>query len=406
MSRRAPLRRPRLPKPVVAAWVLLTGTGLAACGGRSSDAEAEAGAGASPTTLTFSAAQVQHGNVQWAPVEMSELPTLLEVTGQLVPNEDRTARLGAPAQGRVLRVHAQIGQRVGRGAPLVTLQSHEASAAHADHLKAVAELHSRRAAASYARTARERAERLLAVKAIARQDLERAQADDELAQAALAQAEAEGARVRAVLDQLGVDSATGTMVLRAPLSGVVLTRDAAPGTVAEAGAPLMAVTDPSTLWLEVAVPDGSAGSLRVGTPVRFTVPAFPADTFAGRVHSVGGALDPATRTVPVRAVVQNPTSRLRAAMFATVWLETGERLPAVTIPEAAIQLLDERPVVFVAHPDGHGGARFERRDVELGGTAGGRTQVLRGLAPGDTVVVEGSFAVKSEFARGKIILEG
>jgi len=52
------------------------------------------------------------------------------------------------------------------------------------------------------------------------------------------------------------------------------------------------------------------------------------------------------------------------------------------------------------------GARFERRDVELGGTAGGRTQVLRGLAPGDTVVVEGSFAVKSEFARGKIILEG
>jgi cobalt-zinc-cadmium efflux system membrane fusion protein len=93
-------------------------------------------------------------------------------------------------------------------------------------------------------------------------------------------------------------------------------------------------------------------------------------------------------------------------MFATVWLETGERLPAVTIPEAAIQLLDERPVVFVAHPDGHGGARFERRDVELGGTAGGRTQVLRGLAPGDTVVVEGSFAVKSEFARGKIILEG
>jgi cobalt-zinc-cadmium efflux system membrane fusion protein len=391
---------------VVAAVALLTIADLVACGERSSDGKAAGGAAASSTTLTFTAAQVQHGGVRWAPAELGTLPAVLEVPGQLVPNEDRTARLGAPAQGRVLSVHVQMGQRVSRGAPLVTLQSQEASAAHADHQKAVAELHARRAAASYARTARERAERLLLLKAIARQDVERAQADEALARAALAQAEAEVARAQAVLEQLAVDSATGTTVLRSPLSGVVLSRDAVPGTVAEAGAPLVAVTDASALWLEVAVPDRNAGSLRVGTPVRFIVPAFPVDTFAGQVHSVGGALDPATRTVPVRAVVQNRAGRLRPAMFATVWLETGERRPAVIIPEAAIQLLDERPVVFVAHPDGQGGARFERRDVELGGTVGGRTQVVRGLAPGDTVVVEGAFAVKSEFAGAKIIIEG
>ena len=89
-------------------------------------------------------------------------------------------------------------------------------------------------------------------------------------------------------------------------------------------------------------------------------------------------------------------------MFATTWIESSERRQAVLVPESAVQLLDNRPVVFVARPDGTGGARFERRDVEVGATIGGQTQVLKGLMAGDTVVVEGAFAVKSEFARSKM----
>src|SRR5205823_2575096 len=205
------------------------------------------------------------------------------------------------------------------GQPLVTLQSPEASSARADHDKAVAQLTSTRAAATYARTARERADRLLAIKAASRQEAERAQADDEAAQAALRQAQAEVARTQGMLEQLGAASASGAMVIRSPLSGMVLSRDAVPGTVAEAGAPLVAVTDPRTLWLEIAAPDRVAASVSSGAHVRFSVPAFPGDTFEARVRSVGGALDEATRTVPVRALVENGTGRLRPAMFATTW---------------------------------------------------------------------------------------
>lgn len=377
---------------------------LAGCS-RGAQERADTTPGASAAaSVTLSAAEIQHGRIRWAPAETSTVSAVVEVPGQLVPNEDRTARLGAPAAGRVLQVHIQIGDRVARGAPLVTLQSPQASAALADHDKAVAELASRRAAATYARTARERAERVFSAKAIPRQDLERAQADEALARAALAQAESELGRAKAVLDQLGVD-ATGSMLVRSPLSGVVLSRNAQPGAVADAGAPLVTVSDPSVLWLEVDVSEQLVATLRPGATIRFTLPSFPNDTFAARVRNIGAALDSATRTVPLRAIVANSGQQLRAGTFASVWLANGARLTSVVVPESAIQLLDQRSIVFLAHAEGQGAARFERRDVEIGGMIGGQRQVLRGLAPGDTIVVEGAFVVKSELVRAKMAQE-
>lgn len=391
---------------VVAMFALLA---LSACGGSkgparemkvSSDSGIESAT--ARNSLTLSAAQTLHGGVQWAPVPRREVAGSIELPGQLVPNEDQTARLGAPAQGRVLTVHVRPGERVVRGQVLVTLQSQAASAATSDYEKAKAELVARKAAATYARTAMERANRLLVIKAGSRQEAERAAADDELARADLAQAEAEVARAQAAMSQLGATSASGTMILRSPIAGVVLSRDAAPGAVAEAGTLLVTVSDPRTLWLEVAVSDRASDAVKTGTQVRFVVPAFASDTFAARVQSVGGALDVDTRTVPVRALVENRSGRLRAAMFATTWIEGGERRLAMLVPNDAVQLLDNRSVVFVAQPDGTGGARFERRDVEVGATVGGQKQILSGLRPDDLVVVAGAFAVKSEFARSKM----
>ena len=359
--------------------------------------------------ITMSAAAIQHGGVRWEPAATRAVAAVTEVPGQLVPNEDSTARLGAPAQARVVSVHVQVGDRVSRGRALVTLQSPAASTARADYDKAVADLNARRSRATYARTARERAERLLAAKAISRQELERTQADDELAKAELAQAEAESTRTRSALFQLGLSPGSDVMAMRAPLSGVVLGRDAVPGAVVEAGAPLVSVSNPSTLWLDIAATDRAASGMRVGGRVRFGVPAFPVDTFTAKVLSVGGALDPATRTVPVRALVQNGGNRLRAQMFATVWLEAtegGGGTTSIAVPESAVMLLDERPVVFVAHPltdgTGIGSVRFERRDVEIGGKAGGVVRILRGVTAGDLIVTEGAFAVKSEFSRSKM----
>lgn len=353
--------------------------------------------------VSFTAAQIQHGNVAWEPAVMGTSASSATMPGQLMPNEDRTARLGAPARGRVVAVRVQPGERVVQGQVLVTLQSPDAGMAQSDVAKSAAEVSSRRAAALYAHTARERAERLLTLKAIPRQDYERAIADDEAARAALAQAEAENKRARSTAQQLGADASSGSgeISLRSPLLGVVLQRFATPGAVVEAGAPLIVVIDPASLWLHVSAPEKFAGMFRAGAQLRFTVPAYPDETFTARVSAVGAGLDPETRTLTVRGTVPS-AGKLKAEMLASVVVEAPGRASAVLLPDDAVQLLDGKPTVFLATPGSKGGAHFEPRVVELGSRAGGRVAVLRGLAEGDVVVTRGAVAIRSQIKKGSM----
>ncbi len=367
----------------------------------SSPSSAKPDSGAAGLTTFLTAAQIGHGHVRWAPVEMGTAGASSSVPGQVVPNEDRTARLGAPAAGRVVAVRVSPGDRVTTGQVLVTLQSPEAGTAQADLTKAEAEVASRRAQATYAKSARERAERLLALKAIPRQDYERAVADDELALSAVAQAEAEVRRARNTAAILGAtSSAGGHSTLRSPLVGVVLARTAIPGTVVEAGAPLVVVTDPSKLWLTISAPEAMAGLFEAGGRLGFIVPAYPADTFTARIAAVGAGLDPETRTLQVRGSVDNSSGRLKPEMLATVMIEGPPQGKAAIVPADAVQMIEGRPTVFVAEPDGKGGARFIGREVRLGPRSGSRVAVTAGLSAGDLAVVEGAFAVKAEIEKG------
>ena len=360
-----------------------------------------AGANGTVTTLTFSAAQVEHGKVRWARATAGTIGANSTVPGELVPNEDHTARLGAASGGQVLDVSVQPGDRVTRGQPLVRLQSPGAGMAQADLTRATAEVASRRAQMRYAESARGRSERLLALKSISQQEYERAVVDADQARNGLAQAESEERRAHAVVGQLGAGgSKPGEVVLRAPMAGVVLTRSALPGTVVEAGAPLVTITDPTTLWLTIAAPEPLIPLFRQGGRVRFAVPAFPADTFTALIDAVGAALDVTTRTLPVRGVVANRDGRLKAAMLATVTVAGTGIKAGVLIPEDAVQLIQGVATVFIAHPDGKGGALLDRREVTVGPHQGGLVAILRGLSPSDTVVVAGAFAIKSEFLKG------
>lgn len=352
--------------------------------------------------ITMTATEVAHGGIRWSAAEAREAAGVMEAPGQLIPDEDRTSRMGAPVQARVLVVHVQAGARVGRGQALVTLQSPEASTARAEFAKAEADLSARLATSAYAHSTLERAERLLAAQAVPRQDVERARTDAVLAESELARARAEVARTRSTLTALGVSSTDGAIVIRSPLDGTVLSRETSPGMVVSPGTPLVTVSDASSLWLDVSVPPAAASALANGSRVRFGVAAFPADTFEARVVSIGGALDAQTRALPVRAAVTNRRNRLRAAMFATVWLDVGARSPAVEVATRSIVLLDGRPVLFVATPQPGGGVRLERRDVDSGGDRAGLTRVVRGVTPGELVVTDGAFAVKATFSRSKM----
>ena len=347
--------------------------------------------------LTLTAAQIEHGGVKWAAVSTQSLAASVEVPGRLVPNEDHTARLSVSVRGRVTAVRANVGDAVTKGQVLVVLQSEEASLRRAELAKATAALAEKQSALRYARTARERAERLLALKSGSAQDVERARAEEAAAEAGVAQAQAAVEHTRTALSLLEVD-ANGHIQLASPISGVVVARDAVVGGVVEAGAVVLVVTDPSSLWLEFGVTNAVATALKPGQRIHFVL-AESKDAIEGRVLRVSGAVDPATRLVVVRASVANPTKHLRPELFVTVRVETSPATSAVTVPRDAVQIFDGKPAVFAVEPDGKGGAKFIRRDVETGSTVGGRTHIIKGLAAGDVIVTEGAFAVRASFSR-------
>ena len=134
---------------------------------------------------------------------------------------------------------------------------------------------------------------------------------------------------------------------------------------------------------------GPLGLLGLSTPEEYGGPG---------VDAVSAGLDASTRTLSVRAVIVSDT-RLKPQMLATVVVEGVGSVPAVFVPDDAVQLIQGKPHVFLARPDGKGGARFERREVVLGARIGGRIAVLHGLVAGDVVVTAGSFAVKAEFQK-------
>ena len=352
------------------------------------------------SSITFTAAQIAHGKVQWAPAGLGQSSTSAVIPGTIIPNENRTARLSAPAEGRVVTVRVQPGDRVGRGQILVSLVGPGAGSAQSDVSKAAAQVTAMRAQASYARAARDRAERLLRLKAIPTQDYERAVADDESANASLTQALAEQRRAVSSAENLGAGaSTTGEMVLRSPLSGVVLSRDAQPGAVVGAGTQLVSVTDPTSLWLQVNAPEKLASLFRVGGVLHFTVPAYPADKFDARVTAVGAALAADSRTLLVRAIVLNGNQKLKPEMLASVSVEGEGRTTVPVVPEDAIQLLDGRPTVFIAKPNDLGGATFVRRAVEIGTRTGSTVAVTSGLGAGELVVTVGAYSVKAELQK-------
>lgn len=328
-----------------------------------------------------------------------------DAPGVLALDETRTARIGSLVEGNVIRVLAEVGERVAKGARLAELNSHVIHDAWADYRKALADRRRRETELTYATAAAGRAGRLLAEKAISIQEKERADADRVAAAEELDRAGTEVRRAEEALEHLGItnkEDPTGEsgeeIPVPAPLAGVVLEKHVTAGTAVTPGTPLFVVSDLSVLWVLAEIDETRLPLVARGRPARVAVAAYPGETFPGVVAFVGDAVNPKTRRVTVRCTVPNATWRLKPEMYARVSL--GEETPreVVVVPERAVQEMDGRPCVFVEGKDG----KLARRDVALGGAEAGWVEVRSGVSAGEKVASEGSFLLKSELLKGSV----
>ncbi len=360
----------------------------------SGTAEQSTGEPAGDVEVILSPEAVAQAGIQTAEVALVERGTSVQVPGTVMANAYREVKVFPVVGGIVTKVHAELGSPVKRGAPLATLFSAELAEAQTKYLSAKAMVE-----ADHQR--RERTKQLVEIGAASRQELE-----EVIAIHTGHATETEAARQRLFL--LGLtrkqvealkspSQALATILVPAPMDGIITERAANPGQVVAMGEALFVVADLSEVWAVGDLYEQDFQMVGVGSEAALTTLAYPNLTLHGRVTYIDPRVDPQTRTAKVRVEVPNPEGRLRLGMYMTLTFSTprGERV--VAVPRAAVQTIGGRQVVFIAVPDEEG--RFIQRTVTLGPLAGELYTVLQGLEPGAVVVTEGSFFLRAESLR-------
>ena len=337
-------------------------------------------ASSSETPRLFTIPEDQMTHVEVVTVQPTTLTRTLRLTGTVAYNAFNTTPVISQVGGPVTRILVVPGQHVRKGEPMLEVSSPDYSQLLDAYLKAADA--SRLSEKNYAR-----AQDLYQHHAIAQRDLEQAESDRNQARADLNAAE-EGMKILGIKNpgQLA-NAASAQIPVLAPISGEVVERLVAPGQVVQAGqTQAFTISDLSTVWVLANVYQADLAYVHSGEDVSVQTDAYP-QPFHGRISYISPALDPNTRTLQARVVVDNPGEKLKRDMYCTVTVTAGKVVNAIAVPNASV-LHDEnnQPFIYVAV----GANQFGRREVETGASENGLTQILKGIGPGDKVVGDGS----------------
>jgi cobalt-zinc-cadmium efflux system membrane fusion protein len=295
----------------------------------------------------------------------------LVVTGVVAPDVSRNVPVITLASGRVVDIHARLGDTVQKGQLLLTVRSADVSGGYSDYRKAVAD-------ETLARTQLERAKDLYAHGAISMNDFQVAQDTDDKAKVDV-ETTAEHLRL------LGndPDHPNGVVDIYAPISGVITDQQVTnAGGVQALGSNPFTISDLSQVWVVCDVHENDLANVRLGDTGEIRLNAYPDQVFQGRISNIGAILDPNIRTAKVRIELRNP-GLMRLGMFVTATFRGQKQEMHTEIPATAILHLHDRDWVFVAAGD----KKFQRVEISTGIMLSGNMQeVISGIKPGTQVV--------------------
>ena len=350
--------------------------------------------------MTISAQQ--HVGLVVSPAEVKQLNQYLNVIGTVQPIDSRVAQISPLAQGRILEVHAKVGDRVEAGQTLATFDNIEAGELVAQELSARADLARMNAELIPATRQAGRSRRLADIGAGSEKDYESSKAEEDGIEADIRSQQALIEGIQQRLRRFGVpdNGIRGTLAttLKAPFTGVVIKAQASPGDVVDAGRAVFTVANLSHVWVQAEVYEKDLARVRIGQSAFITVDTYPNHSFEGRVAYISDVIDPQTRTARVRCDVANPDLLLKTDMFANIELPTKFSKRAIAVPSSALQEVDGKTVIFIRR----GPTQFEKREVEKGTTVGDLTEIVSGLSVGEPVVTQGAFHLKSILATGSM----
>lgn len=357
---------------------------------------------------TFTPTKEQMAGLKVMPVALAAFHSQQVTDGKIATDDDTTTPVFSPFTGQVTRLIAKAGDIVKKGDPLFVIAASEFVQAQNDLVAATAGLQTADSLLKLAASNEKRQHELYDAKGGALKDWLQSQSDLVNAESNHRTAEIALAAVRNRLVILGkserditlmeaAPQATRTspeVTVQAPISGTVIQRQVGVGQYIDSAAtgattPVYQIGNLQTVWLEAAIREVDAPSMRVGEAVDVTVLAFPDKVFKARLAYVGSVVDDTTRRVMVRAEVDNPDGALKPEMFATFRIVTSDDTTAPGVPEMAVVYEGDSAHVWVVGDDG----KIVYRAIRAGRTLNGLVEVLDGLKAGERIVTSGTLFI-------------
>lgn len=359
---------------------------------------------AAPRTSTIGAVSrsVELNEKQLASVRVDVVgdaifPIEKAAVGSIDFNEDMTLQVFSPYQGRILELFGKVGDEVARGQTLFTIDSPDLLAADSNLIAAagVLELTTRNLA---------RLKTLYETRAVSQKDLEQAISDQQTAEGNL-RAARDAVRIfgknDGEIDQIIKQrKADPRLVVPSPIAGRITARNAAPGLFVQPGnAPApYSVADVSTMWMLANVAESDVSAFHVGQEVKVSLLAFPGKVFDGRLSTINSNVDPNTHRMLIRSEVDDPKHELRAGMFATFIIRTGDPVRSLAVPLSGLVREGDGTMTAWVTNDRR---RFTQRVVRVGDRRGDLRQILDGLTPGELIATDGAIFLSNMLAIGQ-----
>ncbi|MEN1833587.1 efflux RND transporter periplasmic adaptor subunit [Pseudomonas lijiangensis] len=332
--------------------------------------------------LELSEAQIKAAGIELGVAASRQMSTSVSFPGEIRFDEDRTSHVVPRVSGVVEEVKADLGQQVKKGQVLAVIASQQVSEQRS-------ELSAAQRRVELARLTFQREKKLWEDKISAEQDYQQARQ-------ALQEAEIALSNARQKVSAMGAaGKATGNRYeLVAPFDSVVVEKHLGLGEVVSESSNVFTLSDLSRVWATFGVTPKDLDKVIVGRNVKVSSPDMNAEV-EGQVSYVGNLLGEQSRAATVRVKLANPQGAWRPGLFVSVAVAAHASEVAVSIPEEAIQTIEDKPSVFVRTPQG-----FQVQPVTLGRSDSGYVEVLKGLAVNTQVATAGSFVLKSELGKG------
>ncbi|CAM2007570.1 efflux RND transporter periplasmic adaptor subunit [Acanthopleuribacter pedis] len=325
----------------------------------------------------------QEAGIGFLPIRRGDHDAVLEAPARIEFDANRVAEVRAVVPGLVQAIYISQGDRVEGTDPLFDLVSPEIGEIQA----------ALRAATTKVRV---KTQQLKRQQTLAARHIVGAW-DVEQAEMALDVARAELAAAQTTLDAVGADAegVPGYFTVRAPLSGIVVRREAGLGSHADLEHSLAKIVDTSHLWVLCELAERDGRRIRPGALLHFQ--GDDGQSAQGRITWIAAEVDPVTRTIPVRAEIENPNGSLRAHQFGRARIILPHTRGTWMVPREAVQTIEGRDVVFVRREQG----LYQPREVQRLGE-GDWVPVRGSLSAGDQVVTTGAVLLLTEMLPGSI----